>query len=467
MFLSIVAIILIFLFSVFIHESGHAIFAIILGNRIVKICIGIGSEVCSLNVCGVRLCWHAIPFGGRVFIRSPFKSLWRKALFFFGGSFFNLLGAFVGICIIHSHYGSFIKEADITKNVGWIDHKSIFYKNGIRAGDKILCVNNYSVSVLDLIKEIHFLRENEKRWFNISFAKDCGDVINKQILIVDEDAVKIMPASRLCIQPEEPVMCFGGDNVWNDIIYIGSLHDNKKLKDYICTIMYLDRNDKEIKVQRVVCYDREGLCLNMDSLLKDLHDFDGKNSKVNGLFFESEEDFIKIINNKKFAIDLIIKGRKSQHIVFLDDCNTICKDSFTISLSKNVHLPLNLKKSNLSCWDTFKFYIMSNINIMKHVFGGSGKAISMIKGPYGTIRDSIKISYLDTLTLFTFFSILNIQWAFINLLPLYFLDGGSIVSCIFRIIFGKRFSCLNYVYFLFSASCILIVVGYQIYRLII
>jgi len=161
--ISIVAVILLFAGTVFIHELGHFMTAKWFGLRIDVFAIGMGPAFWQKKVGDVvyKLCW--LPIGGYVALPQmditgsafenedakagklePVKP-WKRIIIAVAGPFMNVVAALV-IGTIVWQAGKQPSEGFQEPVVGWISEHSPAYEAGIREGDTIRSVNGDRVN---------------------------------------------------------------------------------------------------------------------------------------------------------------------------------------------------------------------------------------------------------------------------------------------------------------------------------
>ncbi len=154
----VVAVVLLFGVSVFVHEFGHFVVARRRGLKVEGFSIGFGPKIISWTRDGIEYAWRWIPAGGFVKLPQmvtsetlegkeadqpvPPASPWSKILVAFAGPAMNCVLAFVIATIIY-FVGLPIQVNPAI--VGHVDAGTPEAAAGIKAGDRILAVNGKQV----------------------------------------------------------------------------------------------------------------------------------------------------------------------------------------------------------------------------------------------------------------------------------------------------------------------------------
>lgn len=83
-----------------LHEAGHVFFAWIMGGKNIRITVGTGKPVKQLGILEIRK--YYFWYGTCTFDNIKKKDKLSNGLIFFGGSFFNLLGAIAVILLVEN-----------------------------------------------------------------------------------------------------------------------------------------------------------------------------------------------------------------------------------------------------------------------------------------------------------------------------------------------------------------------------
>src|SRR5215213_3571736 len=161
--LIIIGVIVIFNLMIIVHELGHFLAARWRGLVIEKFGVWFGKPIWKKTINGVQYSLGCLPFGGFVALpqlapmdiiegkvdvdreRLPQISAFDKIIVAFAGPLFSVLLAVAFACIVWA-VGHPVSEADTTTTVGYIPDESPAMKAGLRAGDKVLAVDNRPVS---------------------------------------------------------------------------------------------------------------------------------------------------------------------------------------------------------------------------------------------------------------------------------------------------------------------------------
>ncbi len=156
--MSILITILVLGLLIFLHEGGHFIACRMTGVRVEKFSIGFGPELFAWQGKETRFTISAIPFGGFVkpqgedlselgedyepkegdYLKAP---LWARMVIVSGGVFMNFLVAFILFSAIFM-----VGKPTLSSSVGGFVEGYPAEKSGLLVGDKIISVNNVSVS---------------------------------------------------------------------------------------------------------------------------------------------------------------------------------------------------------------------------------------------------------------------------------------------------------------------------------
>ncbi len=159
---------------IFVHESGHFLFAKLLGVKVLKFSLGFGPKVVGFKKGGTEYLLSALPLGGYVKMLGEeqgeeemdpgekrfafnFQPVWKRIIIVFAGPFFNVLLAFLIFCVLLAAKLpiNVPKFADITPQVGAVMKGSPAGKAGIMPGDLITAINGKPISTwMDLVAKV-------------------------------------------------------------------------------------------------------------------------------------------------------------------------------------------------------------------------------------------------------------------------------------------------------------------------
>ena len=171
----IVVVLLFFGVTIFVHELGHFLIARRRGMKVERFSIGFGPALWKKTVRDVEYRVGVFPFGGYVLLPQmsttealegkssvgaeslpPAKPL-SKILVSFAGPIMNLVLALMLACII------WVVGLPMPVNpsvVGWVEPGSSEEKMGIRAGDRIVQINNRNVKTwMEILRAVAISRE--------------------------------------------------------------------------------------------------------------------------------------------------------------------------------------------------------------------------------------------------------------------------------------------------------------------
>jgi len=153
---------------VFVHELGHFLAAKMCGMRVDRFSIGFPPRAFGKTIGNTDYCVSWIPLGGYVKIAGMIdesfdtehldrpiepwefraKPIWQRMIVLCAGVAMNLILAVVIFWAINYHQGRIVRE---TTEISYVQEESPAAKGGIRAGDKILRINDKPVTSWDQI----------------------------------------------------------------------------------------------------------------------------------------------------------------------------------------------------------------------------------------------------------------------------------------------------------------------------
>jgi regulator of sigma E protease len=148
--ITIIIAILIFFLLIFVHETGHLLFAKLTGVQVNEFSLGMGPKIAGFRKGETEYVFRALPIGGacvmegededsenpRAFTAKPARI---KALVLFGGSLMNILLAFIVVSMIIFSLGEVLTVLDS------VTEGSPAAADGLREGDKIIAIDGHPV----------------------------------------------------------------------------------------------------------------------------------------------------------------------------------------------------------------------------------------------------------------------------------------------------------------------------------
>jgi regulator of sigma E protease len=148
---------------VFVHELGHFLAAKLCGMRVDRFSIGFPPRAFGRKFGETDYCVSWLPIGGYVkiagmvdesmdveFLNKPAelwefrsKPIWQRMIVLSAGVIMNLLLALVIFWAVHYFTGKTLRE---TTEVGYVTEESAADRAGLKAGDRILAVNDRAVT---------------------------------------------------------------------------------------------------------------------------------------------------------------------------------------------------------------------------------------------------------------------------------------------------------------------------------
>lgn len=156
-FINILVSVLVFGFLILSHEAGHFFVAKLFKVKVNEFAIGMGPAIFKKQGKSTLYSLRLLPIGGFVQMdgedgegesEDSFnkKAYWKRFLILVMGALINIILGFILICIINSQ-----KDLLPTTTVWGFDENSISNSYGLEADDKIIKINDYSVtSYLDM-----------------------------------------------------------------------------------------------------------------------------------------------------------------------------------------------------------------------------------------------------------------------------------------------------------------------------
>lgn len=476
--MNILYILLIFVISIIFHEVGHLIAAKAAGKTIYSIDIGVGKNILSFSLRGVNIRINLFLFGGRVSVTETEEYKWRGILFPLGGPLANVFLAVLSAFIATNVLGiNPVYREDATNTVGFIVKDSKFDRIGIEPGNTIISINGKNRSVTNFMTELFYEANNDI--YNISFEKN-GNIIKSQLELSQSDSRKILPMSTPYSENYGVVKSIYGEKAYSGYIKVGSV-ESPGYKDIIFLFTVKTKSGEIISFKDIVTFDLNGnfslpflldedinileLLFDRYRSVKDLNLYKSsflegaKILKVNNKSVDNAKDLEHMINNPEVPVDFIKDGKENTIYIPIDGSDVIDSEMY-IDISKKLSIDRDIKE-HIGFIDLCSFYFSFTIRMLYRIIAGSRYAVKSILSPY-TLMSANNMTHIDSSTITAMIILLNIQWAIINMFPLYFLDGGNIIAQIIRKIFSKKFHVINYYYFILSFAASFVFLAYKI-----
>ncbi len=144
---------------IFIHESGHFLFAKLTGIYVYEFALGMGPKLFSFKKGETEYSLRAIPIGGFCQLAGeegeeenlprdrtlPGKKPWQKFIVMFFGAGFNFISAILVLFFISLIWGASSTEPILSS----VEKGSPAYEAGLRKGDEILEINGHDIWTID------------------------------------------------------------------------------------------------------------------------------------------------------------------------------------------------------------------------------------------------------------------------------------------------------------------------------
>ncbi len=407
---SIIMVILLFGFTIFIHELGHFLVARWFGFQIDAFAIGMGPAIWKRKINGVEYKLCAFPIGGYVALPQmgpseetgktaeeddrnlpPAKPLPKIAVALAGVTF-NMIFAIALAYIIFWQSKSIAPEYE-TSAVGYVEEGSAAQAAGIQAGDVILSVNDEAVKTWEQFVVVAALNEE------VTMGMRRGS---------DEIYQVTLPTERIT----------GGR--WIPGIYPMNY----------CVV--LDTfPDSPARAAGLEVGDRI--------------------TAIDGIELFSREQMIDIINaSEGRALSMsVLRGEETIELSISPEFNAEHQRAM-IGIAFRTD---EVKKP----WDQIKSHATLIFRILKALVtpAESKAAAEAIGGPVAIIDIFLKFAAMGFIQALWFTCLLNVNLAVMNLLPLPVLDGGHILFSIWELI-TRRPIPHKIVVFLWKASAMLL-----------
>lgn len=226
----VIALILLFGVSIFVHELGHFLVALWCGLQVDTFSIGFGPAMWKKTVKGITYKIGWFPLGGYVALPQldpsgmaniqgsedqdgtspaprelPRVAAWKKILVSVAGAVGNIFFAFVLAWVIYLSPDPVTEENGGGTLIGFIEETSAAYEAGMRVGDEIIAVNGETVGTWNEFATLCALVANEENDLKLSLR--TGDATREISVPVKETDMGVpmvegIGKSLLCIVGE-------------------------------------------------------------------------------------------------------------------------------------------------------------------------------------------------------------------------------------------------------------------------
>ncbi len=389
---------------VFIHELGHFLAAKLTGMRVDRFSLGFPPRAFGKKIGDTDYCISWLPLGGYVKIagmidesfdteflqREPAhwefraKPIWARMLVISSGVIMNVL---LAVCIfwgINYTHGKLIQE---TTEIGYVVTGSPAENAGLQVGDKVLSVNNRSVTYWDEIENLIYID---------NFGKDITLVVErtgnqKEILI-----------TRTLI-PENSQQLLGIIEA-HTVVMIGEVEPGKPA---------------------------EKLGLKTGDILVSV-----KNVKI-----INDSEVIKIVRASA-GTPLFVTWKRGDQIL---SGTTTPNDSGRIGIRLGNYYTGPRTVIHYSVFEALVAGIKNVVQSTTMFYKSIGQVIvgkASIKdnfgGPIAIAQLATKSAESGLTSFLSFMALLSMSLAILNILPFPVLDGGHLVMLVYEKVFGKE-----------------------------
>lgn len=232
----VIAIIIVLSVLVFFHELGHFILAKLFGVRVERFSIGFPPRVAGIKIGDTDYCISAIPFGGYVKMSGvidesmdasslkgePYefasKKWWQKVFILIGGVTMNMILAWVIISGLFHFEGEPIIP---TTTVGRVAEDGIARQVGIRAGDRIVKINERDIRTWNDVRDAYLANLGNKMVFTVRRDGETKQIVLSRDILEKKNSDQLdifprVPARVGDVMPESPASKAGlqrGDRI--------------------------------------------------------------------------------------------------------------------------------------------------------------------------------------------------------------------------------------------------------------
>lgn len=392
----VVTMVLLFGAAVFVHEFGHYWVARRRGLKVEAFAIGFGPKILSWTRDGIEYSWRWIPAGGFVKLPQmvtseaiegeskepvPPAAPFSKILVAFAGPFMNVVFAFV---IAGAIYFLGLPEPVNPPIVGYVTPNSAEAKMGIKDGDKILSVNNEPV----------------KSW---------------------QDVQSITMLARTNVLP----VAIERDGAQQTYNLTAEINEGAGLK---LKMLNLDPRDHPAvkSIEKGGPADKAGLKLNDEV------------STFAGVPILSQEQLVKLIQKHPGETMEMVVKRGTEKLALQVTPATVedakgKKGRIGVGLQPSEKIVYVVRKPGPTPVDQVADVWRKMVDTFSALFHSkqTGVSIGDLSGPPGILAMLASQVKTDFRLALSFLVMLNINLAFLNLLPVPVLDGGHIlIACI-------------------------------------
>lgn len=171
---------------IFIHESGHFLFAKLTGIYVHEFALGMGPKLFSFQGKETTYSLRLIPIGGFCQLAGeegeeddipkdrtlPGKKPWQKFLVMFFGAGFNFISAMLVLFFSALIWGSAAPDPIISS----VENNSAAASAGLTAGDRILQINNHKISTMDDVS-LYLTLDDHKKPTTFQVKKENGNIV--------------------------------------------------------------------------------------------------------------------------------------------------------------------------------------------------------------------------------------------------------------------------------------------------
>lgn len=410
MIFSIVIVVLLFGFTIFVHELGHFLVARWCGMTVDAFAIGMGPAIWKRKINGVEYKLCILPIGGYVALPQmdpsgspglndegedrklpPAKPL-AKILVGLAGVTFNMIFAIFLAYVIFWQSKSIAPEYE-SSAVGYVLTNSVAYEAGIRTGDSIKAVNGEPISTWEQFIVIAALKEN----VTLDIERASHDLFQVSL-------------------PTEKVT--GGR-------YIPGMFP----KNYCIVLNFLP--DSPAQAAGLHAGDRI--------------------VSIDGQILFSREQMIDLINAKQGAPVVLDVDRAGEKLTF--DVTPKYNEEHQRAMIGIAFRTDEVKKP----WAQIKSHSTLIFRILKALVtpSESKAAAEAIGGPVAIIDIFLQFAAMGLIQALWFTCLLNVNLAVMNLLPIPVLDGGHILFSLSEMI-TRRPAPPKLVNFLWKTSAVLL-----------